>query len=54
MESKVSNAQLEVWEWKEKVYQLIKNMPTDKGVEFILDQVRETSKEMRSTKKTKK
>ena len=36
MEHKTSKAQLEVWEWKEKAYEQIKDMPLKKALEFIL------------------
>ena len=41
MEHKISKAQLEVWEWKEKAYEQIKDMPLKKALEFILKNTRE-------------
>ena len=36
MKHKISEAQQEVWEWKEKAYEQIKDMPMKKALEFIL------------------
>lgn len=47
METKVSKAQLEVWEWKEKAYQQIKDMPLDKAIEFIVRQSKPVADEIR-------
>ena len=46
MESKDSKAQLEVWDWKEKSYNQIKDMPLDKAVEFIMEQTKQTADEL--------
>ena len=40
MEAKVAKAQLEVCEWKEKVYAQVKDMPIDKAIEFLIQQVK--------------
>ncbi len=36
MESKTSKAQLEVWEWKEKAYQKMKNIPKKAWLRHII------------------
>lgn len=46
METKESKAQLEVWGWKEKAYDQVKDMPLDKAIEFILKQTKETGEEL--------
>ena len=50
MEAKTSKAQLEVWEWKEKAYEQIKNMSQEERIKFI----RAQTKEMVSRIKRKK
>jgi len=35
MEHKVSKAQLEVWEWKEKAYEEIKDLPLGERINYI-------------------
>ncbi len=42
MESKISKAQLEVWEWKEKAWQETRNLPKEEQLPFILSQTQET------------
>jgi hypothetical protein len=39
MESKVSKAQEEVWEWKESLFEELKFVPKDKRLEFIREKV---------------
>lgn len=41
MEAKVSKAQLEVWEWKERAYEQIKNMSKEERIKFILAQTKD-------------
>ena len=36
MNNNISKAQEEVWEWKEKAYEQIKDMPLRKALDFIL------------------
>jgi len=54
MESKTSNALLEVWGWKEKAYQQIKEMPLDKAIEFIIDQTKSTAETLKKKAKERK
>ena len=35
METKISKAQIEVWEAKEKLYEALKNIPDGKKLEFL-------------------
>ena len=42
METKTSNAQIEVWEWKERVYNEIKNLPESERISYILKKVKQT------------
>ncbi len=42
MEVNTSKAQLEVWEWKEKLYQQVKDLPQGEMLNFILKQTKET------------
>jgi hypothetical protein len=47
MKAKISKAQLEVWEWKEKAWLQIKDMPLQKGIEFILEQTKPLADEIK-------
>jgi hypothetical protein len=51
MESKTSKAQLEVWEWKEKAYNEIKDMPLDKAIKYILEKTKKTADELDQKRK---
>ena len=51
MKTKISKAQLEVWEWKEKAYELIKDLPKDKQIDFILSQTKEIVERIKANKK---
>ena len=42
MESKVSKAQEEVWEWKESLFEELKNIPKEKRLDFIRKKVKKT------------
>ncbi|OGU14990.1 MAG: hypothetical protein A2X61_06345 [Ignavibacteria bacterium GWB2_35_12] len=42
MVTKVSKAQIEVWEWKERAYESIKDIPKEKRIEFIMKSVQKT------------
>jgi hypothetical protein len=39
--NKVSNAQLAVWEWKEKAYQTVADLPEKDQIPFIRRKVRD-------------
>ena len=47
MKTKTSKAQLEVWEWKEKAYQQIKDIPLHKAIELIIQQTEKVIKEFK-------
>lgn len=42
MKTKDSNAQIEVWEWKEKAYNAIKDIPDGFQVKAIKEQTKKT------------
>jgi hypothetical protein len=51
METKVSKAQLEVWEWKEKLYQQVKDLHQGEMLKFILGQTKETIDNLKDKQK---
>lgn len=51
METKVSKAQLEVWEWKEKAYEEMKHLSTREQIRYIHDQTKELADRLRLKKK---
>lgn len=54
MATDVSKAQLDVWEWKEKAYEQIKNLPPGERTRFIHEQTRQLSEEIRNRKAAKR
>jgi len=50
MEVKVSKAQTEVCEWKEKAYEQIKGMTKEERIKFILSQTKELADRLRHKK----
>ncbi len=54
MEAKESKAQLEVWEWKEKLYQQVKNLHKGEMLKFILKQTKETVDNLKAKQKITK
>ena len=42
MESKVSKAQEEVWEWKDSLFEELKNIPKEDRLKFIREKVKKT------------
>ena len=50
MEAKVSKAQMEVWEWKEKVYEDMKHLSTSEQIRLIHEQTRELVERLRIKK----
>lgn len=50
MESKISKAQLEVWEWKERAWQEIKDLPKEEQLPFVLSQTKDTVAMIREAK----
>ena len=53
MKAKVSKAQLEVWEWKERAYNQIKDMSLEKGIDFIMQQTKQLADELKKRRKAK-
>jgi len=52
MEAKTSKAQIEVWEWKNNLYEEIKNIPRDKQLKYIRNKVKKTVDELKRDKVT--
>ncbi len=50
MKSKISKAQLEVWEWKEKAFRELEKIPENERVNYI---IKKTSKTIGKLKKKK-
>jgi hypothetical protein len=50
MESKVSKAQTEVWEWKEALYNELKNIPNPERLKYIGNKVKETLRQIKTVK----
>lgn len=46
MKTKISKAQLEVWEWKEELQEQIKNLPKGEQIRFIQNQTAQTIQEL--------
>ena len=42
MESKVSKAQIEVWEWKDSLFEGLKNIPKKDRLKFVREKVKKT------------
>ena len=53
MESKISKAQIEVWEWKKSAYDQIKDLPMEDQMKFIIAQTRKTIKQIKESKREK-
>jgi hypothetical protein len=47
----ISKSQLEVWEWKEKLYEEIKDIPDDKKIDYIIKKTSETVNRLKSSLK---
>jgi len=54
MEAKVSKSQLEVWEWKERLYSEIKDLPKGERLNYIREKVKATVDRIREKKKETK
>jgi hypothetical protein len=42
METKISKAQKEVWEWKERLSEELQNLPKEKRIPYILKKTEKT------------
>jgi hypothetical protein len=54
MTAKISKAQIEVWEWKEKAYSLIKDLPKEEQIKIILQQTKDIVEQIKARKKLNK
>lgn len=50
METKVSKAQLSVWEWKEKAYEELKHLPILEQMRIIHERTQETINQIKINK----
>jgi hypothetical protein len=50
METKVSKAQISVWEWKDKAYEEIKNLPILEQMRFIQERTKQTIAQIKMNK----
>ncbi|MPR32424.1 hypothetical protein [Salmonirosea aquatica] len=53
MEPKISKAQLEVWEWKEKLYEEFKDMPLREAMQIMHDRTQPIIEEIYRKKREK-
>ena len=54
METKVSKAQIEVWEWKDLVYEKLKNIPKNLRIEYIINDTKETMSKLKKSNEENK
>lgn len=52
METKISKAQKEVWEWKEEAFRKLEKIPEDKRIEYILKKTNSTIEKIKKRKQT--
>ena len=50
----VSEAQKEVWEWKERLYEKIKDLPGEEQLKYIMENAKKTIEEFRAHRKAEK
>ncbi|MFB6307603.1 MAG: hypothetical protein ABEH43_11585 [Flavobacteriales bacterium] len=51
MKAETSKSQLEVWEWKERLYAELKDIPKSKRLKFIREKVKTTVDRIKKNKK---
>ena len=51
MKAKISKAQIEVWEWKERLYEEIKDLPENERLKYIRKKVKKTVENIKKKKK---
>ena len=51
MRTKISKAQEEVWEWKEKAFKRLEEIPQRQRVKYISDSTRETIEKIKKNKR---
>lgn len=49
--NQVSRAQKEVWEWKEKLYAQIKDLPKGEQLKYIVSQAKETVEKIKTKRR---
>ena len=54
MKTNIAKAQLEVWKWKEQAHALIKDLPKEEQIKFILEQTKQTVDWLKARKKQRK
>ena len=50
METKISQAQIEVWEWKERLHEELKHLPRNKRLQYINEKPKETVEMLKKEK----
>ncbi len=50
METKIPKVQLEVWEWKEKAYNKIKDLPVGEVLKHIIDDTKDLEARIKNFK----
>lgn len=53
MDIKISKAQLDVWEWKDRAYEEIKHLPILEQMRLIHEQTKQTVAQIKKKKKQK-
>ena len=51
---KVSKAQLEVWEWKEKAYEEMKDMTSQERLKYLHEQTKDLVDQIKKARQNKK
>jgi hypothetical protein len=54
MKAKTANAQLEVWEWKQKAYEEIKHLSLHDAIAYILKKTQPIAEELRRNAQERK
>ena len=50
METKISKAQIEVWEWKEKAFKEIEKIPENERINYIIKKTRKIIEKIKKRK----
>lgn len=54
MRAKISKSQIEVWEWKEKLYEEMKHLPMSERLRLIHERTKDTIAEIEKNRERKK
>lgn len=54
MQAKISKAQTEVWEWKEKLYEELKNIPSSERIGYLMKKAHATVAAIKKKRELKK